>query len=355
MMLRKPSRILVALGIVLAVCIAAFSASILSNQLNASWDSLNETDRAVLEEYNTLATSIADDDIWEGFHLDEKPVLAMPGDWGIGYLINPTEPVSSIFAKKIDVPAGWSISVYRIAAASPEMMQFRLDGDFNTLETTYTLMGNDVYYVKYGAHSVEEPWSSEHFAPFIAHEAFHYYVQAAWPDGGRFPSDGATEEDLELLEEEYQALARMQEQLISGDPDRAVLKTSAREYVEVMRRRLAANEEYVRAELEMETVEGSATYVGIQAARRVGYDFGVMYFTNKKDVSFSEVMPQYRAGNLDEGFLADRMPYETGSILCLVMDELGIADWQERLSAQTVDNPLTLYDVMRGWAETTVT
>lgn len=348
---RKLGCIPLLFGGVVAVCAIALAVSLGLNQLNANLDSLDETDRAVLEEYNTLCTSVAEDDIWEGFRLDERSVLTIPGELGAGYLINPTKPVSSIFATKIEVPADWTISVYRVAALAPDMFQFRLDGTINTMGNTYTVLGSDVYYVKYDAYSVEAPWSNEHFAPFLAHEALHYYIQGSWPDGGRFSIDGMTENDLALLEEEYQVLARVQEQLLSGEPNRGALEEAARDYVDVMSRRLTANENYVRAELEMEANEGTATYAGIQAARRVGYDFGIMCFSNKKDVSFAEVMPQYRAGNLDEEFLADRMPYETGGILCLMMDELAIPDWQERLNAQTVDDPLTLYDIMCEWAK----
>ena len=56
---------------------------------------------------------------------------------------------------------------------------------------------------------------------------------------------------------------------------------------------MAANEDYVQKEMSAETMEGTATYAGIQASRRVGYDFGVMYFSNRKDVPFSEIITQY--------------------------------------------------------------
>lgn len=45
-----------------------------------------------------------------------------------------------------------------------------------------------------------------------------------------------------------------------------------------------------------------------------------MYFSNRKDVPFPEIITQYRAGNIDKSYLADRIPYETGGFLCLLMD-----------------------------------
>ena len=176
-------------------------------------------------------------------------------------------------------------------------------------------------------------------------------MQDNWPDGGRFSTEGLTEADVALLGEEYEVLAQIQAQLISGAPDWQTLREAAAEYVRIMDLRLAANEAYVASELEMETIEGTATYVGVQASRRVGYDLGIMYFTNQKDVPFTDIMVQYEAGNIDRSYLADRIPYETGGLLCLLTDELGVPDWQAALNAQTREDPVTLYSIIKGRVE----
>lgn len=337
---------------ILALCILFFLFLIVKNQLGGNLDQLPEADQAVLTEYNTLCASMEEEPLWADYPLQDKTILAMAGTWGDSYLINPAAPVSGIFAKKITLPEDWKISVYRVSAVWPGLMQFRMEGNFNTIGKSYSLLGNEVYFVKYDREtSVAEPWSGNHFATFLTHEAFHYYRQANWPEGSRFSTENLTEEDISLLAEEYQALGEIQTQLISQAPDREALETAARSYLAVMDRRLEANPEYLRKELEMETAEGTATYVSIQASRRVGYDYGVMYFTNQKDVPFQEVIPQYQAGNLDKSFLADRMPYETGALLCLLMEELDLPDWQETLNAQTVEAPVSLYDLLKNWAE----
>ena len=43
----------------------------------------------------------------------------------------------------------------------------------------------------------------------MAHEAFHYYMQGNWPDGGRFSTESLTEADIALLGEEYEVLAQI--------------------------------------------------------------------------------------------------------------------------------------------------
>lgn len=351
-LVKKTRRLALVLGCILAAIALAGVALVASNQMNADFGQLDEADQAILSEYNTLCDSLAEDDVWEGFDLEGKTILAMPGDWAGGYLINPSEPVSSVFAKQVALPEGWGIEVYRVSALEPDLLGLFLEGNFNTLGETYSLYGSDYYFVKYDrVASVTDQWSSDHFTAFLAHEAFHYYMQDNWPDGSRFSTEGLTDEDVALLGEEYQVLARIQAELLAGAPDREVLRAAATDYLDVMDQRLAANPEYARQELEMELVEGTANYVGIQAARRVGYDLGVMYFTNQKNVSFDEVIPQYETGGIDKGYLADRLPYETGALLCELMDELGIPGWQASLNAQSPDAPVTLYDLMRESVE----
>lgn len=87
-----------------------------------------------------------------------------------------------------------------------------------------------------------------------------------------------------LLAEEYQVLAKIQEQLLSEAPDADALKEYASAYVDVMDQRLA-----------------------------------------------------------------DRIPYETGALLCLLMDELQIPNWQEAFNAQTTDNPVSTYSIIKNW------
>lgn len=117
-------------------------------------------------------------------------------------------------------------------------MQFLLEGDFSTIDKTYSVFGNPVYFIRYDAGSVGEKWSNLHFATYLAHESFHYYMQENWPDGARFSADALTDEDLSLLAQEYQTLAEIQDQLLSGKPDQGRLREYAAEYVGIMDRRL---------------------------------------------------------------------------------------------------------------------
>ena len=242
------------------------------------------------------------------------------------------------------MPGNSSLQVYRLSVLTPQLFLIRFSpGNFNTIGETYTLFGSDVYFTKYTkAESIEPQYSSEHYITFLYHEAFHYYMQNNWADGGRFSGE-LSEEDIDLLASEYDVLAKIQTELVQEHPSEDSLLLFAQEYSAIMEQRIITNPQYLQAELTMETAEGTAQYVGIKASKIVGYDYGVMYFDNTKDVSFSEVIPMLKAGGIDKSFLADRMPYETGALLCELLEALHVENWQEHLNAQTADTPVTLY------------
>ena len=266
------------------------------------------------------------------------------------YLVNPSDEPDSIFAAKINMPQDSALRVYRVSFLAPQTYAMRLEvGNFNTLDKTYDVFGDEVYFIKYNRKdSVEAPNSSRHFITFLTHEAFHYYMQNQWSDGSRFTGE-LSENDIDLMAEEYDALAGIQAELLRDSPSRETLLGYADAYVRAVEQRLEANPEYVQSELSMETVEGTAQYVGIRASRIVGYDYGVMYFDNTSNVSIAEVIPMFRSGGIDESFLSDRMPYETGALLCCLLDAVGAQGWQERLNAQTLENTTTLHAVIKEY------
>lgn len=117
--------------------------------------------------------------------------------------------------------------------------------------------------------------------------------------------------------------------------------------LDIEERRLVTKPEYVGQEGWMETVEGTAEFMGIPASRAVGYDFGIMYFDNTRDVPFSDVIPFCREGKLKENFLRDRLPYETGGQITLLLDGIDPAGTcQDYLNGQTPSERRTLVDAL---------
>ena len=115
--------------------------------------------------------------------------------------------------------------------------------------------------------------------------------------------------------------------------------------------RMDANTDYTLAETSKETAEGTATYVRIKASKMVGYDYGVMYFDNAKNVSFGDVFTEVDAGKVQRKYLNSRMPYETGALLCEMLDAMHAPNWQQTLNQQTLKSPATLYTVIKSNVE----
>lgn len=346
----KKTKIL--LGTFLCVLFIGIASIIAGNHFHAHFTDLSETDQSILKELDEYYKYTEKQDIWENFNLGNKTVLALNNDSNKAYLINPTANVRSVFAKKINMPSDYEIEVYRISPLSPQLFQFKFDGNFNTSEKTYKVYGNKIFYTKYSASSTTTPFSSTHYITFLSHEAFHYYMQKNWADGSTYSVDMMSDEDRELLYKEYDILSEIQKAFLENTTDQEIFLQYAKEYVDIVNQRMEKNPNYVKEELERETTEGTATYIGIKASEIVGYDYGVMYFDNIKEVPFSDLRRTVEAGHYDKRELADRIPYETGALLCLLMDQLEIPNWQETLNSQTQNNTITLNSIISDFVST---
>ena len=348
----KNKKVKVSLMCIIGIIIIGIVVTISSNHFNANYDNLSEADQKILMEFDKYSKSNSESPIWKDFDLEDKTILSIDKSTKKAFLINPKNDVSNIFTKKINMPENSAITVYRISALAPQMLQFVFDGNFNTTGKTYKVFGNEIFYTKYSdSQSIKQEFTSSHYITFLSHESFHYYMQENWAGGSRFSTDSLREKDIELIGKEYEVLGKIQEALLSGNTSKDTLLGYTKEYVNIMDQRIKENKEYLNSELSMETAEGTATYVGIKASDIVGYDYGVMYFDNAKNVSISEVIPKLNEGYLEKSFLAERMPYETGALLCLLMDSLNVPDWQEKLNEQTKDNPVTLYSILKKFSE----
>lgn len=342
---------IVVINILVFVAIIMFS-TVIWNQFYARYEELNETDRQILNELDQYCKNTKIKDIWKEFELGDKTILAMEDFFGSAYIINPTNKIHSIFAKEIKMPAESQIEVYRIVPIAPQLLQFKFDGNFNEIGKQYRIYGNDVYYTKYNEiDSVNKQFASTHYITFLNHEAFHYYMQKHWANGNIYSTDDMSKEDQELLYEEYEILGKIQKELLNKNKKQEIFLKYTREYVSIVEERLKNNPVYVKQEMDRETAEGTSTYVGIKASELVGYDYGVMYFDNVKDVPFSDLRRTVESGQFDIRYLADRIPYETGALLCFLMDQLEIPDWQEQLNGQTKQKQITLYSIIRNYVK----
>lgn len=333
------------------------------NFRNDTYGSLNHTDQTVLSELNTLMNCNTSSALWKDYELSKKTILALNGQFGKGYLINPSEEIHSIFARKIQMPKGYSINVYRISPLAPSLLQFITAANFNTLHKSYMVYGNPVYFTKYDDTSVTAKHNSSHYLSFLTHEAFHYYMQDNWSHSGRFNTDSLTGKNLTLLGEQYKVLQKIYDVLIKNKdgqtaPDKSTLQALAKEYVAATDNRFQADASYMKNETQAETEEGVPTYVEMKADKLIGYDLQIMQFPDKNDDSkvdilpFDSIVPTLQAGTGNSSIISTNMVYQSGALLCELLDALEIPDWQDTLNHQTKDNHITLYKLLSDYVHT---
>lgn len=325
------------------------------NQNNSEIEKLPKWDKRALEDLHK--SFLADDEdkeseFWKGFNLSKQSILLISKESGYAYLVNPTKNVKSIFAKRVNESKHESrghkkFRVYRLSRFYPGIYKIKIfGGNFNTIGESTKVLGNEVYYLKFDSASFTKQYSSKHFATFLYHESFHYYMQNHWRGGSRF-SGNLSEMDENLLEQKLRLLDDARNLMDERVLDRHKLTEIAQDILKVEKQREKENPKYVVKERMFETVEGTATYVGILASRAVEYDFGPMYFDNTKNADFSSVIPFYKSGKLEEGFLRDRLPYETGAELALILHSLAPEDnWQQYLNEQNLREQRTLIDAL---------
>lgn len=326
------------------------------NKKISSNGAISDLDKKALEELKLVYEADSkngDGKFWKNFMLSDHSVLLISKDSHYSYLINPEKEPISIFASKLKMQKDnkqckQKFNVYRISLLYPKLWPIKIfGGNFNTIGKTTNVMKSKVYYIKFDSDNFNKKYSSNHLVTFLYHEAFHYFMQNNWPGGERFIGN-LDKDDMDLLEEKLNLLDQTKVLINNKSRDQSELIKVGEKIFSIEEKRKKSNSAYVEKENMMETVEGTATYMGIMASKAVGYDFGPMYFDNIKDVPFSDVLPTYKEGRLDQGFLRDRLPYETGAQITLLLDELDPEkNWQTYLNKQSKENPKTLLDALK--------
>ena len=337
--------------IILGVLMLLYAGIVLSNQFGATFRDLDETDKNVLSELNTYYDNVQKEGkVWKDFDFLEQPVVAVRGRFGRAYLINPKNEIHSIFAKKIELPENYKITVYRISFVSPQLINMHGFKNFNSFGRTYKLCGETIFFTRYSEKSFLDLYDTNHYITFLAHESFHYYEpQRNWADSGRIYADLYTEDFLDNLENEYKILDQIHSAINSDSTTREELIRLSKEYLQAGKICQKNHEELVQMIRINETLEGVATYVGIQASRYAGCEQINILNGDYKQLQgkyFETVIKEIKAGNIDKSVLSSDIDYQSGALICQLLEKLEIPQWQEQLNRQTKEQLVTLYDVL---------
>lgn len=332
-------------------------AHVVANQvMPSSYGDLGGVDRSMIDEVGTLASYESQQSVWPGFSVTDGPLFALKSTWEGGYLINPSVEPSGLFAKKIDMPEGSDLKVYRVAGFAPDMLQFVIPTNFNSIGERVNVLGTDVYYLRYDDKSFGKDHDSGHFATLLSHEKFHYLMQTQWDGTSRPDTEMLSDKDLELLQAQYDALDGLADLQDYGRTREQGLSDLLDAYIEATEKRIAANPEYMAQEQQAETIEGTATYAAIKASDAVGYPFAAMWASKDGEavtISFSRIASMIREGSLSSSTVGTDWVYQSGAVLCNVLDATEYPDWREKLNSQTKESPVTLYQLIKGYRQTT--
>lgn len=313
--------------------------------IRTDYSSLNENSKQILAEYEQFYDK--NPNLWNNYNLNEKTIVVINKNlMGDLFIINPKKEIGSLFATKIKMPDSYKIKVYRVSKNYPKRLQYTM-GNFNTKEKVYNILGEDnVFYVKTDEDSLAPKFSSKRFVPFLAHEAFHYYMQQNWTDL-TFRGMSYSDSEIALLDEEYKILDKIKDEVEKETSDKDSLDSNLKEYVSIMKKRKEnTDKEKLKAELFEETIEGTAQYVGIKSAQSIDYDLGILYFTNTNKVKFSEIVPTIKEGKVDQSIIGSHIVYDSGALLCFAMDKLDFPDWQQTLIEKNNNNVYTINDLI---------
>lgn len=128
------------LAAILGALLLVALGTVLFNRVGAEYRSLNDADQQLLREFSQYCEQTQRADIWNGFNLSHRTVLAIGGLFQPSYLINPSAEVRSPFAVKLKMPEDIPLEVYRLSWLTPQVMKWKLSiGNFNEIGQTYRL------------------------------------------------------------------------------------------------------------------------------------------------------------------------------------------------------------------------
>ena len=149
-MTQNKKRKFMLLAAILGALLLVALGTVLFNRVGAEYRSLNDADQQLLREFSQYCEQTQRADIWNGFNLSHRTVLAIGGLFQPSYLINPSAEVRSPFAVKLKMPEDIPLEVYRLSWLTPQVMKWKLSiGNFNEIGQTYRLWGNELYYMQY--------------------------------------------------------------------------------------------------------------------------------------------------------------------------------------------------------------
>ena len=346
------------LVLALIIIIFIFSLNMIMNKnINTEFEALSRTNQELIQNYFKLQRSEAEDPIWDDFTLTEKPVIFVDKSaWfnnAYGFNMNDLQGLNQAGTQSIMTSEG---TLRRFATLNPSTWFLNLSiGNFPSFDTHHTVDHyHDVFYIKYtsGDIAIQNSEPNRYPISFFMHEYTHYTIQRNWPDG----SNGLPSFEVPLNAEGV-ALAFLQYHIydamitaLNMNLDKAALEQLIMDWAVIQEARSQNNSNFVASESYKLTLEGVATYIDRHAALRIGQKYEYLTDAAGNESHFAKAIEFVDQGKLDPSFIANGAMYYLGSVLGDVLDKV-YPEWQRELNTMTIDNPITLYDQLHVYAQ----
>lgn len=305
---------------------------------------LSQVDQKMMTDLEKLNQSLAEKPLWPDFKLNEYPLLLINKSNIIKtYYAANFEKTNSIGAKAIDLGDEKETKISRYSPLYPSIlpMNFSL-GNFSTTDSTKAIDKNEpVFYFKYDKNNFATQPPGNQFIIILTHEAFHFYQQKNWADG-QPDSHQLAQDDLALLGLSYKILDELNQPILAENKILALLQ----DYLTVSNERQKLNKSYVAEESKKEVIEGTASYAGREAGKRIDKDYKILEFENGGQPTFYEVFETMSRGDFGTDFIVDFGLYNSGNVLANSLDKIEETTWKEKLNQQTKENVVSFVDVI---------
>lgn len=324
----------VILGIlaVLALAIGGVIAWRLPAPTPSDYEGLDATDKEMLtqlsEQYDVTAAHAAD--IWtDAYRYEEQPLVLLRTDgekssfWSHAILVNMSGVTDTSGMTKIDVPGATHLDDVRISRTFGvgEWLLYA-PSNFGVIQVS----GDDVIAFKYNQAILDtETTTSQGFQRFSLHENFHVTKQGldpdapgAWPweAGGPIPDYPHTAAQYELLRVEARIFDK-----VETETDSQALATLASDLATVRMARYTTWPT-LELEIELEAIEGTATYVERAFDKARGLTPLKTTFTDGLEALIDDPEQQI--------VLERDYSYFTGAQLGLLLDRIA-PDWKTQI------------------------
>lgn len=317
------------------------------NKFNkTNFEQLSENDQTLISDLDRLDKIIKDKPLWTNFDIQNKSLVLANGRFKYSYIINPQVEPSGLGVTKINLPSDYNISVYRMAGVAYNNLQFHIaKGNFNTINQSIKVYNNDIFYIRYDNGRFDRE-DDGYIISFIAHEAFHYYMQKNWTLTYKVPEIPISDQGAQTLATMYTLNGEMQTNIVENGSNDALIDI-VYQYNEQYQSLKNSDPEYASYFASQELNEGTAQFVGYSAnldLERQSILFpnptkkGIGYFLGDYSIDIRQAP--------DPVFYTRSFPYHTGKLLCLVLDKVGPSDWQAQLNTQSIESPIFLQDIL---------